>query len=211
MPHLSQSLKNSRHTRNAMLGILTLASATLLGGCSIWPKAATTEPTPVVVAPAEPVQAVSPSPCTDCASSNNPSATAIPQGAAASQPLQPKPEVTSTAMAEPAKAEAPSPGKVQPAVLAPSPKTAAPPQTQTTSDLAHGYYLNVGLFAVPENGSNAYQKLESAGLPVFSDSLETKKGKLTRVRVGPFATRAKAVVAAKKIHALKLEAVVFRH
>ena len=46
---------------------------------------------------------------------------------------------------------------------------------------------------------------------MFSDSLETKKGKLTRVRVGAFATRAEAVAAAKKIHALKLDAIVFRH
>lgn len=210
MPHLSQSLKSSRHTRNAMLGMLAIAAATLLGGCSVWPKTSTAESTPVLV-PAEPTQAVAPAPCVDCPGTATPSATSIPQGAAASQPLQPKPEVTSTTMAEPAKAEASPPGKVEPPVLASPAKTSAPSQAKATSDLAPGFYINVGLFAVPENGSNAYQKLESAGLPVFSDSLETKKGKLTRVRVGPFATRAKATAAAKNILGLKLEAIVFRH
>jgi len=69
----------------------------------------------------------------------------------------------------------------------------------------------VGLFAVPGNGTNAHQKLEGAGLPVFSDRLMSKRGPLTRVRVGPFSTRAQADSAAKKIQTLKLEAIVFRH
>ena len=163
MPHLSHRLKNSRHTRNAMLSMLAIASATLLGGCSVWPKASAAEESAPVVVPAEPAQAVAPTPCVDCPNSDNPSATAIPQGAAAPQPLQAKPEVTSTAMAEPVKAEASPPVKVEPAVLAAPPKPAATPQTKTASDLAHGFYINVGLFAVPTNGSNAHQKLESAG------------------------------------------------
>jgi DedD protein len=74
-----------------------------------------------------------------------------------------------------------------------------------------GFYINVGLFAVPTNGTQAYKKLEDAGLPVFSDGIKTKQGNLTRVRVGPFNTRAEADAAAKQITALKLDAVVFKH
>lgn len=72
-----------------------------------------------------------------------------------------------------------------------------------------GFYINVGLFAVPTNGSNAVGILRNAGQPVFSDMIESKKGQLTRVRVGPFAKRAEADAAAKKIKALKLDAIVF--
>lgn len=75
---------------------------------------------------------------------------------------------------------------------------------------APGFYINVGLFAVPTNGSNAVHKLEAAGQPVFFEVIDAKKGPLTRVRVGPFARRADADAAAKKIHALKLDAVVFQ-
>jgi cell division septation protein DedD len=38
----------------------------------------------------------------------------------------------------------------------------------------------------------------------------TSRGKLTRVRVGPFASKAEADAAVKKIHELKLDAVVIQ-
>jgi cell division septation protein DedD len=43
------------------------------------------------------------------------------------------------------------------------------------------------------------------------DSITNAKGQLHRVRVGPFATKAKADAAAKTIRGLKLEAKVFKH
>jgi cell division septation protein DedD len=76
--------------------------------------------------------------------------------------------------------------------------------------LAPGFYVNVGLFAVPGNASHAQKKLLAAKLPVLVDSIQRKNVALTRVRVGPLATRAKANAAAKKIQALKLAAVVFQ-
>jgi cell division septation protein DedD len=79
------------------------------------------------------------------------------------------------------------------------------------SALVHGFYVNAGLYAVPGNASKAFSKLESAGLPVFTEVITTKDGQRTRVRVGPYATRAKADAAAKKIRALKLDAIVFKH
>lgn len=77
--------------------------------------------------------------------------------------------------------------------------------------LVPGFYVNAGLYAVPSNGQNAYKKLEDAGLPVFAERIQGKKGELTRVRVGPYLTRAEATAAANNILGLKLDAVVFKH
>jgi len=56
------------------------------------------------------------------------------------------------------------------------------------------------------NASNTLAKLEAAGLPATSQVLTTSQGPRTRVRVGPFAKRAQAEAAVKKIKALKLDA-----
>jgi cell division septation protein DedD len=133
-------------------------------------------------------------------------------------PVEPKPEVTSSAVVAPAKVEAAPLRAIQPlpaAALAPQPAAAppvAPPHRGTpASGLVRGFYINAGLFAVSSNGRNAYKTLEDAGLPVFSDVVKSKQRTLTRVRVGPYATRAQADAAAKKIQGLKLAAIVFKH
>jgi DedD protein len=97
------------------------------------------------------------------------------------------------------------------ASLPPEPAPAAPAKPAGPVKMERGYYINVGLFAVPSNASNAFQKLDKAGLPAYTELLETNVGKLTRVRVGGFPTKAKADAAAKKIRTLQLEAIVFRH
>jgi cell division septation protein DedD len=84
-------------------------------------------------------------------------------------------------------------------------------QSKNPAVLVPGYYINVGLFAVPANGTKAYKKLEAAGLPVFSDPVKKNDITVTRVRVGPYPTQAKAAAAAKKIRALKLDAAIFKH
>ena len=70
------------------------------------------------------------------------------------------------------------------------------------------FLINVGLFADENNTRNTYTKLNDAGFNVLSNEITTKKGKLTRIRVGPFATKAEADRAAEKIKGLKLDAVV---
>lgn len=70
------------------------------------------------------------------------------------------------------------------------------------------FIVNVGLFADENNTRNAYTKLNDAGLNVLSNEITSKKGKLTRIRVGPFPTQAEADRAAEKIRSLKLDAVV---
>ena len=70
------------------------------------------------------------------------------------------------------------------------------------------YAINVGLFANGANALNAYTKLVDAGLAASMQEVKTANGQRTRVRVGPFSSRAEADVAVKKILTLQLEAVL---
>jgi cell division septation protein DedD len=164
--------------------LVAVATSALLSGCAIWPKALTfwgdPEPKPEVQVEAPIAKPATPEPA-------------------------PEPKIVATAPTP-----APTPVVLPAEPLPPLPPLPTPAAAATPGALAQGFYINVGLFAVPSNGSNAFKKLEGAGQPVFSDMIETKKGKLTRVRVGPFATRALADAAALKIRALKLDAVVFK-
>lgn len=66
--------------------------------------------------------------------------------------------------------------------------------------------VQVGAFADPDKAREARMKLERAGLKTYTHVADTKEGKRTRVRVGPFATRAEADRAAQKIKKLDLPA-----
>ncbi len=87
----------------------------------------------------------------------------------------------------------------------------APKAQDHMAQAANGRFLvNVGLFAQDDNARRAFERLVQAGLPATTQELQTGKGKRTRVRVGPYATRAQADAAAVKIRALQLDAVVIR-
>lgn len=66
--------------------------------------------------------------------------------------------------------------------------------------------VQVGAFADLGKAREVRQKLEKAGLKTYTQVIETKEGKRTRVRVGPFANRTEAEQAAAKIKALDLPA-----
>lgn len=66
--------------------------------------------------------------------------------------------------------------------------------------------VQVGAFADADKAREARVKLEKAGLKTYTQVADTKDGKRTRVRVGPFASRAEAEKAASKIKALDLPA-----
>ena len=72
-----------------------------------------------------------------------------------------------------------------------------------------GFGVSVGLFGVRANAERAQAKLEAAGLPVLSDPIESARGPLTRVRVGPFDSREQAQAAAQRVRALGLDARVY--
>lgn len=92
-------------------------------------------------------------------------------------------------------------GRPLPAVKASTPASA--PHVPAGS--AH-VYVNVGLFATASNAKNAHARVAAAGLPVLSQSIDTSKGPLTRVRAGPFETSSDAKDAIKRIEALGLDA-----
>lgn len=103
--------------------------------------------------------------------------------------------------------EAPRAALAGPARAAPS--DAAP--TMPAADKPTGrFMINVGLFAQDDNARRVQARLVDAGLPVVSQELQRASRTLTRVRVGPFTTRADADDAAQKIRALKLDAIVTR-
>jgi cell division septation protein DedD len=172
-----------RRTRFASSALALALSASVLSGCAIWPDALTfgsKEPKTME----EPVTPMPPSACVvECEKKM------LATQAKPAEPVSSEPQALAPQVVEP-----PAP----PMMEAPKPVVLAP-----------GYYINVGAFAMAENGSNAYQKLKAAGLPAFTEILDTNGNKLTRVRVGAYVTRANANAAAKKIRSLKLEAVVF--
>lgn len=68
--------------------------------------------------------------------------------------------------------------------------------------------VQVGAFADPDKAREVRSKLERAGLKAFTQVVETKDGKRTRVRVGPFSSRAEADKAAARVRSLDLSASV---
>ena len=68
--------------------------------------------------------------------------------------------------------------------------------------------VQVGAFADADKAREARTKLEKAGLKTYTQVADTKDGKRTRVRVGPFATKAEAEKAASKIKSLDLPAAI---
>ena len=68
--------------------------------------------------------------------------------------------------------------------------------------------VQVGAFADADKAREARIKLEKAGLKTYTQVVDTQDGKRTRVRVGPFATKAEAEKAASKIKSLDLPAAI---
>nr|WP_295786670.1 DUF2628 domain-containing protein [Rhodoferax sp.] len=96
-----------------------------------------------------------------------------------------------------------------PKVVQPPPKPAKASSTATTDTAAKAFFINVGLFAVPENAARAHTKLLEAQLPSVMKELKSKTRQI-RVRVGPFATQQAAEAAAEKIKALQLDASIIQ-
>ena len=73
-------------------------------------------------------------------------------------------------------------------------------------DLTEGrFVVQVGAFADAGKARETRLKVEKSGLKTYTHVAETKEGKLIRVRVGPFASRAEADKAAEKIKGLDLQ------
>jgi DedD protein len=64
--------------------------------------------------------------------------------------------------------------------------------------------VQVGAYGDLSKAREVRQKLEKAGFKTYTQVIDTKEGKRTRVRVGPFPSRSEAEQAAAKIKALDL-------
>ncbi|MDB5871818.1 MAG: hypothetical protein JWQ07_1260 [Ramlibacter sp.] len=125
---------------------------------------------------------------------------AAPKSEPASQAKpEPKPEPKVTAKAPETK---PDDGAKAKALLEGKP-------VENAAAAAEGrFVVQVGAFADATKAREARLKVEKAGLKTYTNVAETKDGKRTRVRVGPFGTKAEADKAADKIKGLDLPAAV---
>ena len=94
-----------------------------------------------------------------------------------------KPDVAKPA---PATAVAPLPGAAKPAAAAPKPASPVPAAAST------GFAVQLAAFSKPADATALRDRVRAAGFSAFTESVTTDKGSLTRVRVGPVATRGEA-------------------
>ena len=115
------------------------------------------------------------------------------------KPVEPKPaEKPVKASEDSARAQALLEGKSVPAASAEPDKAAAKSR----------HIVQVGAFVDPNLAQEARMKLERSGLVTYTQISNTPDGPRTRVRLGPFLTRAEADKAAAKARALGLSAAI---
>lgn len=145
------------------------------------------EPAPVAPAPAvAPSEPARPPVATAKPSEVKPEAKPQPKPAGP-KPSEPKP-------AEPKPAE-PKPVAAKPAETKPAPTPAKPPAPKPATPPAAakvGFAVQVGAFGDATEAGAMREKLRAAGFTAFTETVDTDKGKLTRVRVGPVLDRAAA-------------------
>jgi DedD protein len=156
-------------------------------------------PTPPVVAAAPPSASVA------AAASIGPKEEIVVAKPAAKAPE--KPVAAAAPVAAPAPVAAAAPGvddgaKAKALLEGREPEKAQSPAAETR------FVVQVGAFADAEKAMEVRQKLERAGLKTYAQVVDTKDGKRTRVRVGPFADKGLAEQTAEKVKALDLPVAV---
>lgn len=167
------------------------------------------EPAPAVVAavaepPADAAQPAEPSP-----SPANPAASEPVAGPVTSaEPVPVLVALPTVAAPVSAPEPVPTPAPAPPPAQTEAKPTVAAAAAEPIRPRLNGPVVNVGLFADPANARRVQERLAAARLPVVVDPVESSRGTLSRVRVGPFADKAQAEKAAAKVRALGLEAQV---
>lgn len=120
--------------------------------------------------------------------------------------LEPKPEPKGESKFAP---KAPAAGDDAARVNALLNGQTSPPAVKTVAAETGGrIVVQVGAFADAAKAHEVRLKLEKAGLKTYTQVADTKGGKRTRVRVGPFVSKADAEKAASKIKTLDLSAAI---
>jgi DedD protein len=94
------------------------------------------------------------------------------------------------------------------ALLEGKPINAAAAAPKASDDAAGRFVVQVGAFADADKAREVRQKLERAGLKTYVHVAKTADGERTRVRVGPFSSRAEDDRAAEKVKGLSLSAAI---
>ncbi|MGO4392410.1 SPOR domain-containing protein [Variovorax sp. M-6] len=131
---------------------------------------------------------------------------------------EPKPEPKPKAEAKPEPKPEPKPAAPKPAstddaararaLLEGKPTSVAAAAAAKPADDNGRFVVQVGAFADADKAREVRQKLEKAGLKTYTSVAKTADGERTRVRVGPFGSRAEADRAAGKVKGLSLSAAV---
>ena len=142
-----------------------------------------------------------------------PAPAARPEPAPAAAPEAPKadakPEPKVAAKPAPKSAEAPV-AKVEPKAETKSPeKKAAPPAPKptekaapTAAGSAEQFVVQVGAFADPEKVKERIEQIKTAKLPYYTEPIATANGSVTRIRLGPYASKEAAEKAQARAKAL---------
>jgi cell division septation protein DedD len=109
---------------------------------------------------------------------------------AAPKPPEPKPETKPQPKPVEPQPVAAKPAEPKPmiAVKPPAPKPAAPPPAAAKV----GFAVQLGAFSDAAEAGAMRERLRAAGFTAFTETVNTDKGKLTRVRAGPVLDRAAA-------------------
>ncbi|MBD9393913.1 SPOR domain-containing protein [Acidovorax sp. ACV01] len=118
---------------------------------------------------------------------------------------EPKPEPKPTAPADPKPVQRPDEAARARALL--EGRSAEPAAASANAEDGR-FIVQVGAFADADKAREARTKVERSGMKTYTQVVDTKDGKRTRVRVGPFTSRAEADKAAARIKALDLSASV---
>ena len=98
-----------------------------------------------------------------------------------------------------------APEEAAPAASAPATKPISKPATETRVAAANEQFVvQLGAFSNAENASRLAAKVRENRFTAYTEVVSTDGGKRTRVRVGPYPTRADAQQASERLKARKL-------
>ncbi|MCW5237564.1 SPOR domain-containing protein [Verminephrobacter eiseniae] len=209
-----------RRARHRLIGAAVLVLAGVIG----FPLLFDTQPRPIAVdIPIEipdrnkVAPLVGPAPAAQTPPVQTPAVPPTPPDATANGPADGEerlPGARSAAASKPAHIAATAPA----AAPRPTPKPARADDAARALALLEGrspgpeaaaqerFIVQVGAFADADKARDVRARMERAGLKTYTQVVDTKDGKRTRVRVGPYASRAEADKAAARIKALDLSA-----
>ena len=188
-----EELQLKRRARRRLIGAIVLVTAIVV----VLPMVLDSEPRTA----RQEISVQIPSPDSGVFTSKVVPLPAAPDSKAAPKPPSPPASVVPTPVAVAPKA-APEP-PAQPAVAAPAKPATKPAKPAPKAKPAAGrFVVQVIALADAERAKSVQQQIAAAGIKSYTEVVKTLKGDVTRVRAGPFATRAAAQKAREQLKGL---------